>query len=56
MRFFGLKYAAQTFQHFTDRVTQGLRNIFIYLDDILVTSENETDHETDFSRALRTPL
>ena len=44
---FGLKCATQTFQRFMDRVTQGLQNIFVYLDDILVASEDETQHEAD---------
>ena len=30
-----------------DRITQGLRNIFVYLDDILVARENNADHEDD---------
>ena len=48
---FGLKCAAQTFQRFMDRVTQGLRNIFVYLDDILIASKDATEHEEDL-RAL----
>ena len=48
---FGLKCAAQTFQRFMDRVTQGLRNVFVYLDDVLIASSNEAEHEEDL-RAL----
>ena len=35
---FGLKNAAQTFQHLMDRIFKGLPFVFIYLDDILVAS------------------
>merc|ERR1712015_461014 len=48
---FGLRGAAQTFQRFMDRVTQGLRNIFVYMDDILIASESAADHQDDL-RAL----
>merc|ERR1712015_199473 len=48
---FGLRGAAQTFQRFMDRVTQGLRNIFVYMDDILIASESSADHQDDL-RAL----
>ena len=44
---FGLKCVAQTFQCFMDWVTQGLQNIFIYLKNILIASENEMQHEAD---------
>ena len=50
---FGLKCAAQTFQRFMDRVTRGLRNIFVYLDDILVASENDDEHEEDLRALLQ---
>ena len=44
---FGLKCAAQTFQHFMDWVTQGLQNVFVYLDDILVASVDDAQHEAN---------
>ena len=44
---FGLKCATQTFQRFMDRVTQGLQNIFVYLDDILVASMDDAQHEAN---------
>ena len=40
---FGLRYSGQTFQRFIDHVTRGLDFVFVYLDDLLVTSP---DHET----------
>lgn len=48
---FGLRNAGQTFQRLLDTVTQGLPRIFCYIDDILVASESERQHETDL-RAL----
>ena len=40
---FRLQNSGQTFQRFIDHVTRGLDFVFIYLDDLLVTS---TDHKT----------
>ena len=42
---FGLRNAAQTFQRFMDRVTIGLDFCFTYIDDILIASQNETQHK-----------
>ncbi|VDL61707.1 unnamed protein product [Hymenolepis diminuta] len=42
---FGLRNAAQTFQNFIDEVLHGLDFIFAYIDEILVTSENEEEHK-----------
>ena len=41
---FGLKNAAQAFQRLMDIVCQGLDFVFIYIDDILVASENAKTH------------
>ena len=41
---FGLRNAAQTFQRFMDSVLQGLDFVFNYIDDVLIMSENETQH------------
>ena len=35
---FGLHNAAQTFQRMMDKIFQGLPHVFVYLDDILVSS------------------
>ena len=43
---FGLRNAAQTFQRMMDWVLQGLDFVFCYMDDILVSSENEEQHAT----------
>ena len=41
---FGLKNAAQTFQRLMDAILRGIPCIFIYLDDILVSSSTRTEH------------
>ncbi|KFD45967.1 hypothetical protein M513_13149, partial [Trichuris suis] len=41
---FGLRNAAQTFQRFMDEVTRGLDGCFVYVDDVLLASENEDEH------------
>ena len=52
---FGLRNAGQTFQRFVDEVLHGLEGVFIYVDDILVASKNEKNHEHHLS-ALFTRL
>lgn len=42
---FGLRNAAQTFQRFIDQVLRGLDFCFAYLDDILVASASNEEHE-----------
>ncbi|ROT74961.1 hypothetical protein C7M84_006527 [Penaeus vannamei] len=42
---FGLHNAAQTFQRFINDVTRGLEGVFTYIDDILVASTSEVDHD-----------
>ena len=44
---FGLKNAVQAFQRLMHQVTQGLRNVFVYLDDILIASEDAAQHMED---------
>ena len=44
---FGLKNAAQAFQRMMDDVLAGLPFAFVYIDDVLVASENEQQHEQD---------
>lgn len=43
---FGLRNASQTFQRFINQATQGLDFVFCYIDDILVASETEEQHQT----------
>lgn len=42
---FGLRNAGQTFQRFVDEVTRGLDYCFAYLDDFLIYSKDEIEHE-----------
>ena len=44
---FGLRNAAQTFQRYIDDTLRGLDFTFAYIDDILVASETEEQHEKD---------
>ena len=41
---FGLKNAAQTFQRLMDTVCQSLDFVYVYLDEILVASQNQQKH------------
>ena len=47
---FGLSNAAQTFQRFIDTVLRGLDFCYAYLDDILVASQDETEHREHLKR------
>lgn len=42
---FGLRNAGQTFQRFVDEMTQGLDFCYAFLDDYLVSSKSEEEHE-----------
>ena len=42
---FGLRNSCQTFQRFIDHVTRGLDFVFVYLDDLLVTSPDHSTHK-----------
>lgn len=41
---FGLRNAAQTFQRFVNNIFAGNNNVFPYIDDLLVSSEDEMSH------------
>lgn len=43
---FGLRNAGQTFQRFVDEVTRGMNFVYAYLDDFLIFSKNEQEHES----------
>ena len=43
---FGLRNAAQTFQRFIDKVIRDLPFVYAYIDDLLVASEDEQQHES----------
>ena len=42
---FGLRNSGQTFQRFINHVTRGLYFVFVYLDDLLVTSPDHSTHK-----------
>ena len=42
---FGLRNSGQTFQRFIDHVARGLDFVFVYLDDLLVTSPDHKTHK-----------
>ena len=42
---FGLRNAAQTFQRFMNSIFGDLPDVYIYIDDILIASENDIEHE-----------
>ena len=42
---FGPRNSGQTFQRFIDHVTRGLDFVFVYLDDLLVTSPDHNTHK-----------
>ena len=49
---FGMKNSAQAFQHLMDQVFRDLRFAFVYLDDILVASRDETEHRQHLREVL----
>jgi len=50
---FGLRNAAQTFQHFNDGVLEGLEFCYTYIDDILVLSLSPEEHYDHLKILLR---
>ena len=41
---FGLKNSAQSFQRLMAHITRGMKNIFVYLDDVLIFNDNMDEH------------
>lgn len=50
---FGLKNAGATWQRFIDSVFRDWKNVYAYIDDILITSKNEKTHEEDVRKVLQ---
>ena len=44
---YGLKNAGATFQRHMDTLFANVPNVFVYLDDVLIASDNEADHLND---------
>ncbi|KAF6202652.1 hypothetical protein GE061_003051 [Apolygus lucorum] len=49
---FGLRNAAQSFQRFMDHLLRGMNFVFIYIDDILIASRDEQEHEVHLQTVL----
>ena len=49
---FGLRNAASAFQRFIDEVVRGLDFVFAYVDDSLIASDTEENHERHISQLL----
>lgn len=49
---FGLKNAAQTFQRFVIDILRGLDFVFAYIDDVLIASRSESEHEMHLRSVL----
>ncbi len=50
---FGLKNAAQSFQRFIDGITRDLDFVYVYIDDVLVASADESQHENHVRTVLQ---
>ena len=50
---FGLRNAGQSFQRFMDQIMEGIQNIFVYMDDILVASESQEEHREHLRAVLQ---
>ena len=50
---FGLQNAGQSFQRFMDQVLEGVPQVFLYMDDVLVASRNHVEHQEDLRRVLQ---
>ena len=49
---FGMKNSAQAFQRLIDQVFRDLPFAFVYLDDILVASRDESEHKQHLGEVL----
>lgn len=50
---FGLRNAAQTLQRYLDHLFRGCSFVYVYIDDILVVSETEAEHEQHLAVVLQ---
>ena len=49
---YGLRNAGSTFQRFMDSILSNVKNVYGYLDDILIASESEEEHLSDLNNVL----
>ena len=49
---FGLRNAAQTFQHFIDEVLRGPHLTYAYIDDVLIASGSPEEHEDHLRQVM----
>ena len=50
---FGLRNAAQTFQHFIDQILRGLHFCYAYIHDLLIASSNPDEHKQHLRSVLK---
>ena len=50
---FGIAPAPAIFQQIMERILQGIPNVLVYIDDILVTSKNEAEHLATLEQVLK---
>ena len=50
---FGLKSAPSTLQRFINKVLKGVKNCFVFMDDILIFSQTLEEHEMIFNEVMR---
>ena len=49
----GLRNASKSFQRFMDQVLEGIPQVFVYMDDMLVASRDHVEHQWDLCRVLQ---
>ena len=49
---FGIALAPAIFQHQMEKILQGIPNIACYLDDVLITGKNDTEHVTTLEKVF----
>ena len=50
---FGLRNAGQTFQRMMDSVLDGMPRVFVYLDDLLIASQDTELHKQDLQQVMK---
>jgi len=50
---YGMKNSGATFQRFIDSIFFNVPNVYCYIDDLLIASDNETQHLSDLENVLK---